>query len=145
MLLFAFVAAALTGVFDPGHEETVASEGGITIEAKTPSVARGGLDSTLDLTISKPGGFEEPVQVAITADWLDMFQQAGIDPEPEGATADPERVIWSFEPPPGDSLEVSVDLTMRPAVRTGEEAHLAVVDEDGNDLASLDFDTRVVP
>ncbi len=43
-----------------------------------------------------------------------------------------------------DELAVTINLTLRPAVRTGERAHVAVL-EDEAEVAVVEFDTGVVP
>jgi hypothetical protein len=144
VVLAVFLAIAATGAFDPSEEEASASGGGYELEVSYPSTSRGGLDTPLRIRVRRPGGFEGPVELAVRNSWLDIFDQEGIEPEPSSSTADPDRVIWEFDPPPGEELEVRVTLSLRPAVRSGEQGSISVL-EQGRDLATVEFDTRVVP
>jgi hypothetical protein len=142
--LLILLALGLAGAFDPKEDEVSAKGRDLDLQVSFPERLRGGLESSLELELSRPGGFASPVEVAVTRDWLGLFDLGSIDPQPASETGDPERVIWSFEPPPGDALEVTVNLTLRPAVRSGEQATVAVLDE-GRELATTRFETSVVP
>jgi hypothetical protein len=145
--LVVLLGLGLAGVFDPSEGDVSASArgaDGLELRVSYPEQLRGGLESTLDVELSRAGGFGSPIEVAITRDWLELFDLGSIDPQPDSSTGDPDRVIWSFSPPPGDTLEVTVNLTLRPAVRSGEQATVAVIDE-GRELASTEFSTGVVP
>lgn len=143
--LAALIAVGVAGLFDPRDGEVSAAPGGgVALEATYPERARSGLEGPLELLVSRPGGFDRPVEVSINRDWLALFDLGSIDPEPDSSTGDRERLFWSFEPPPADELAVTINLTLRPAVRTGERAHVAVL-EDEAEVAVVEFDTGVVP
>ncbi len=143
--MFVFVAVGALGLFDTRDGEGEAAGGGVELEVSYPERARAGLDSNLELTITRSGGFDEPVPVAIDAEWLSIFQVGGVQPQPDSETADPERVIWEFEPPPGDTLQVSIDLALRPALRAGKPGRVAVLGADDAELAAFGFETGVSP
>lgn len=141
----ALIVAGAAGLFDPSEGQVSAAPGGgVELEATYPERARGGLEAPLDIRVARPGGFERPIEISVSRDWLAMFDLGSIDPEPDSSTGDPDRLFWTFEPPPGDELDVTVNLTLRPAVRTGERAHVAVVEDDA-EAAVVEFDTGVVP
>jgi hypothetical protein len=143
--LAAFIGLGVAGVFDPRDGEVSAAPGGeVALEATYPQRARSGLEAPLELLVSRPGGFDRPVEISINRDWLALFDLGSIDPEPDSSTGDAERIYWSFEPPPADELDVTVSLTLRPAVRRGERAHVAVVEGEA-EIAVVEFDTGVVP
>lgn len=140
------VAAGLLGVFDPRDDASSAAGGGFELEAEYPSSARAGIAAPLTITVSAPGGFEqEEVQVAVTRSWLELFESPDLQPETSAATADPDRVIWTFETPPGDELEISATLTLEPELTGGEDARISVVDEEGAELVGVDASTKVIP
>jgi hypothetical protein len=142
--LVVLLGLGLAGLFDPRDDEVSATGPGLDLQVSYPERLRGGLESALELELSRTNGFPSPIEVAITRDWLALFDLGSIDPQPASETGDPERVIWSFEPPPGEELEVTVNLTLRPAVRSSEQATVAVLD-GGKVLASAKIETSVVP
>jgi hypothetical protein len=142
--LLVLLGLGIGGVFDPSEDDVSASAGTAELEVSHPDRVRAGLESTLDISVTDPAGITEPVELAIVRDWIELFDIGSIDPEPDSSTGDSERLFWTFEPPPGDRLEVSVSLTLRPAVRTGEAGQVALLGE-GEALAAVDFDTSVVP
>lgn len=135
----------LSGALDPSEREVSAAGGGIDLEVSYPDRVRGGIDSPLEVRVSRAGGFTQPVQVTISRDWLDVFEVTGIEPEPAEATSDADRLIWGFDPPPGELLEVSLELITRPAVRGGQTGRLAVLDPEGGEVASVALETTVIP
>jgi hypothetical protein len=142
--LLALLGLALAGVFDPSDGEVSAAGGGVDLKVSYPEQVRGGLEAPLEVEVTREGGFSGPVEISITRDWLALFDLGSIDPQPDSETGDDENLIWSFEPPPGDRLDVTVSLTLRPAVRTGEEARVTVLDGDA-ELAAAEFETGVIP
>lgn len=142
--LFALLALGVAGAFDPAEGEEFDSAGSVEMEVSFPERTRAGFESPLGVLVTDPGGFDGPVELAIRRDWLELFDLGAIDPVPGSATGDDETLIWTFEPPPGAELKVTVSLTLRPAVRSGEEGRVALL-EDGNEAAAVSFDTRVVP
>jgi hypothetical protein len=141
--LFVLLGLGLAGVFDPSEDDASAGDGELALEVSFPERARAGLESTLELQVTRAAGFRAPVQISLTRDWLALFDLGSIDPEPESSTGDDERLIWSFEPPPGDELDVTVNLSLRPAVRRGESAQVTAT--YGATKATTSFDTSVVP
>ena len=142
--LAALIGAGVLGAFDPGEAAVSEAGGGFELEAEFPDRARGGLDSPLTISVTRPGGFDGPITLAVSRDWLDLFDQSGIEPEPDASTADGGRVIWEFESPPGGELEVSVEMALRPAVRTGGSGRVALLDGD-REIVAVEVKTSVVP
>lgn len=143
-LMSALLALGLAGVFDPGEAEVSASAAETKLDVTHPDQTRAGFESALELRVERAGGFSDPVEIAISKEWLDLFDLNSIRPEPDSASADGERLLLSFEPPPGELLEATLDLTLRPAVRRTQPATVSVI-EGGAPLVSVDFETAVVP
>ena len=142
--LFVFLALGLAGFFDTSEDELSAGAQGVELSVSYPERVRGGLESSLEVEVSRADGLERPVDLAVTRDWLALFDVGSIDPQPDSESGDAERVIWTFEPPPAGALDVTVNLTLRPAVRGGEAASVAVLD-GGEEVTSTSFETSVVP
>jgi hypothetical protein len=142
--LLILLGLGVAGVFDQAEDDVSASAGSVDLRVSYPDRVRAGLESSLDITVENPAGLTAPVELAVSREWIEMFDLGAIEPAPDAETGDPERLIWTFEPPPGDRLEVSVALTLRPAVRTGEEGQVVLLSGDAP-FATVDFDTSVVP
>lgn len=143
-VLFALLAVGLAGVIDPSESRVSASNAGVRLTVSYPDRARAGLVSPLEIAVERPGGFRGPIEIAVGRDWLDLFDLGAIKPAPESETADPDQVLWSFEPPPGDRLEVSLDISLRPGSQRSQQARVALIENEAS-LVSVDFETVVVP
>jgi hypothetical protein len=66
--------------------------------------------------------------VATSSKYLDLFDENGFDPELSTTTATPESVIWQFDPPPGDTLAVSLDARIEPSVQWGRQGETSVLE-----------------
>jgi hypothetical protein len=77
--------------------------------------------------VRHPGGFDGPITVSTTSKYLDMFDENGFDPSAAKVTATPEEVIWEFDPPPGDTLAVSLDARIEPSVQWGRLGETSVL------------------
>ena len=109
---------------------TVRAEGGgYTLEVSYPSVSRPALASPFEIMVTRPGGFDGPVTLAVTRDYLKMWDENGLVPAPAGETTAGEWVRWEFEPPDGDELTVFYDARIEPAVQSGRTGRVAVIDD----------------
>ncbi len=98
------------------------------------------------MEVRRPGGFDGPVTVATTSDYLEAFDENSLDPEPSSATTDAERVIWEFDPPPvGDTLTVSLDARIEPAVQLARPTGVTEVLEEAEPVVSVRYRTWVMP
>jgi hypothetical protein len=116
------------------------------LEVDYPKATRGQLVSSLRITVDRTGGFDGPVVLAISADYLDPFLNQGPTPEPSSETADDSDVVMTFDPPPGDTFVVDWNLTAEPIGKfTTVSARVALLDDSQNALASVNFDTKLRP
>lgn len=89
----------------------------LAVELTYPQVARPALAVPFHLVITRPGGFDEPVEVRIRRTWLESFDENGTIPEPDAATTEGDDVVWTFDPPPGTVFTVSLDTRVEPGVQ----------------------------
>jgi len=143
-LLVAFLAYGMTGGLGVQTRSTTAEGGGYRLTVSYGQVSRPGLATPWSIEIHHPGGFEGPVTVSTTTKYLDMFDENGFDPEPSSATADPEEVIWEFEPPDGDTLAVSLDARIEPGAQWGRTGKTSVL-VDGKPVVTATYKTWVMP
>jgi hypothetical protein len=83
--------------------------------------------------------------VAVSSDYLSMWDENGLDPAPSRETASPGELRWEFEPPPADALAISFDARIEPAAQQGKRGTVAVLDPAGAPFVSVSFRTRLRP
>jgi hypothetical protein len=133
LLVTGFVMAGLVGCFGvTSGEVTARSPGGMTIAVTYPQRTRPALASPFSVEVTRPGGFDAAVEVAITTDYVESFDENGLNPDPDSATTDGEMTTWTFEAPEGDTFTVWLDTRVEPGVqwkRSGT-VHVTVGDDD---------------
>jgi hypothetical protein len=135
------------GWFDAYGVDTAtvsADGGGYILEVSYPSVSRPALASPFEIVVTRAGGFDGPVMLAISGDYLKMWDENGLVPAPAGETTDGEWVRWEFDPPEGDELTVFYDARIEPAVQSGRAGRVAVIDDD-QPVVEVEFRTEVRP
>jgi hypothetical protein len=146
MLLAVLDAVTSVAVYGVETERTRASSGGYELGVRYGSVTRPALATPFDIEVTRSGGFDGPVTVAVSSDYLAMWDANGLDPEPAESTRDSRFTYWTFEPPAdGDTLEVSFDARIEPAVQHGRKGTVAVLDASGAVAVDVEFETWVWP
>lgn len=144
-LLVVFLALGVAGVFGVRSATVAASGGGFELKVDYARVTRPGLAAPWKVTIRHPGGFEGAVKVATTSQYLTMFDQNNLEPEPQSTTTDGERVIWEFDVPEGsDTLEISLDASTSPNARWRFSGVTAVL-EDEAPVVHVQYSSMVMP
>lgn len=118
---------------------------GWELDVRYGTRTRPALATPFDIEVRRAGGFDGPVTVAVTSDYLAMWDENGLDPEPSSVTQDDQFLYWTFEPPPGEVLVVSFDARIEPAAQNGQTGRVAVVDPSGAEVVAVDFRTDVLP
>ena len=151
-VLTAIVAAAVVDAATPvgiygvqTRTVSATSADGLQLDVRYGTVSRPALATPFDIEVTSPGGFDGPVTVAVRSEYLAMWDENGLDPSPAEESADGELTLWTFDPPDGDVLGISFDARIEPAAQNGEAGRVAVLDDDGATLVSVDFRTRVLP
>jgi hypothetical protein len=122
-----------------------ASSSGWSVKLRYAAVARAGLDVPWQVTVTHEGGFDGPVQLAVTGSYFDIFETQGFHPEPSDETRDGDTLYLSFAPPDsGDTLVIAYDAYIQPASQRGRRGEVSVVDH-GSRVAAVDFRTRLLP
>jgi hypothetical protein len=122
-----------------------ASAQGYELETEYAVVSRPGLATPWAVTVRHPGGFDGPVTIAVSSDYLEMFDENGLDPDAAAATADADYVYWEFEPPPtGDELEISFDARIEPARQWGLTGRTKLLIDD-RVITEVSYRTWVLP
>src|ERR1700709_1582814 len=101
-LLLAVVIAGAFGVFGV-HSRTVTTHAnGYTLEVLYPQTARAGLDVPWRVTVHKPGGFDQGITIAVSADYFRMFETQGFYPDAASSSNDGQFVYFNFDQPDGE-------------------------------------------
>jgi hypothetical protein len=109
-----------------------------------PRVARAGLDVTWQLTVSREGGFDKTLVLAMNASQFDIYEHQAFYPEPDSETRTADDLILTFLAPPGDTFELSFDAYVQPSSQLGRDGSIAVVDK-GQTVAALTYSTWLAP
>jgi len=142
-VLCLFVLAALTQQLGMRTDTVQGTSGDLAVSIRYADRARGALASAFSIDIERRDGFVDQIEVRTTQSYLEIFDDNGIEPEPESTTTDGGYVIWTFDPPPGDTLHIILDVRMEPGV-FGRERGTTTVSADG-DAVTLDYTTWVAP
>jgi hypothetical protein len=125
LFLTIVVVAGALGVFGVHTRSVTRSNAGWTLTLTYPQVARAGLDVEWRARLHHPGGVHNGVTLAITADYLDIFDGASFIPQPDSETSDGRFVYLRYDSPPGSSdFQVTLDAYIQPASQQGKRAEV---------------------
>ncbi|GAA1133155.1 hypothetical protein [Nocardioides aquiterrae] len=144
VLLLVVVAAGLAGLLGVRTVTDSADEADWSMTFTHAGVARAGLDVPWRVTVRHPGGFGKELTLALTADYLDIYEEQGFRPEPAETTRDGDTLFLTFTAPLGDTFVLDFDAYIQPSAQRGRGGTLSVMD-DGARVATVDFDTRLLP
>jgi hypothetical protein len=138
-----FVAAGLVGLLGVRTATVDGSDGPVVASVRFARIARGGVSVPYAISITSADGFTGPVEITVDQSYLDLFDQNGMEPGPDGSTSDGETVTWTFDQPPGHEFTVTLDVRIGPSVQWGRTGH-TVVEAEGRRI-ELSHHTRVMP
>lgn len=143
-LLVVLVLLGLTGALGVrARTITGAGGGGMEVRLTYPQVARPALAVPFEVVVTKPGGFDEPIEVRLTLSFLESFDENGVNPEPAEASTDGDDVVWTFDPPAGEDLTLSLDTRVEPGVQWRRRGTTTV--SSGAEAVSLDHTMWILP
>jgi hypothetical protein len=142
-VLVLFVLAAVTRQLGVRTDTVRASSGELSVTVRYADRARGALAVPFSIDVTRRGGFDGPIEVRTSQRYLAIFDDNGFEPEPAGMSTEAGAVIWTFDPPPGDTLSLVLDARIEPGVFGREHGSTTVV--AGADAVTLDYTTWVAP
>ena len=107
-------------------------------------LTRPALASPLAIELTRPGGFDEPIELAVSRPWIEVWDENGFYPSADAETGDPDWVLYTFDPPPGPTLRVFYDARLEPGRQDGVSGAVQVRDGE-RVLAEVPIETRVLP
>lgn len=143
-MLVVFLAAGAFEVFGSKTDRTSATAAGYTLTVTYPSVTRPGLPIRWEFEVTHPGGFDQPIRLATTFDYLHLFDTSNLEPEPVSSTGSDTEVIYVFDPPPGDVFRVSMDGNAEPGFHELPAATTTLLVGE-QPVVSVTYATKVVP
>jgi hypothetical protein len=144
VLLLGFLAVGLTGRLGVHTRTATARGGGYELTVTYGQVSRGGLATPWSLEINHPGGFDGPITVATNSKYLDLLDENGFDPQPSKSTATADQIMWEFDPPDGDTMDISLDGRVEPGAQWGTTGETSVL-VDGKPAVTVKYKTWVMP
>jgi hypothetical protein len=106
--------------------------------------SRPGLDVPFEITLTKPEGLDLEETLALTGEYLDMYETQGWYPEPTEQTRDGEWVYLTFATEGQPEMVIDFDAYIQPAAVRSRDGRIAVV-VDGEPVAPLSFRTVLFP
>lgn len=133
LTLFAVpVLAAAFGAFGPDAGHEAASGSGYTLSVDYPRATRSSIVTPLVITVRKPGGFgDDPVVVRIDRRLLDRLDFQNWYPNPAAESNDGQATVYEFDPPAGETLQVSLDARTGPNQGFSRDTYAVAVLGDG--------------
>jgi hypothetical protein len=147
LLLFVGVLDGLDLVdaYGPDTSSVADFGGGYRLEVVYATVSRPALATPFEIRVRRDGGFDAPIQLAVSRDYLGMWDENGLTPNPATSTSEGEWYVWEMDPPPtGDTLTVFYDARIEPSAQSGRSGRVAVLDDDVA-VAEVAFTTRILP
>jgi hypothetical protein len=142
--LMGVLVLAVANLLGMRTESVTATGGGYRLSVTYGSVSRPGLATPWGVEVHRPGGFDGPITIATTRRYLMLFDHNVFYPDPAGVTATRDRLIFEFDPPPGEVFRVTMDGRIEPTEHVGQSSETSVL-VDGLAVVTVSYTTRVVP
>jgi hypothetical protein len=143
-VLVVFLAAGAFEVFGSKTDQARATAAGYTLTVTYPSVTRPGLPIRWEFEVTHQDGFDQPIRLATTFDYLHLFDISNLEPDAASSTSTHTEVIYVFGPPPGDDFRVSMDGNAESGFHELPAATTTLI-VDGQPVVSVTYVTKVVP
>lgn len=142
--LFAFLALGLMGTFGPRRASVTATNGGYRLTVDYAAVSRPGLTAPWSAEITRDGGFDGPITIAMSKDFFERIDENAIQPAPATTTSVGDFVLWEFDPPPAETLTIGFDGRWEPTWHRPVEVTTAIL-EGGVAVVDVSYEMRAMP
>lgn len=140
------VLAAAFGVFGPRPDRASASGSGYAVTVDYPRATRSSIATPFVVTVTKPGGFgPDPVVVRMDRAFMDRLDFQNWYPNPSAESNDGTWTVYEFDPPAGESLQVSLDARTGPNQGFSSRTYAVAVLDGEVAAVTVDFRTTFWP
>jgi hypothetical protein len=139
-----FVLLGAVGVFGIRTRTVSNAAAGYRLTVTYPATERAQMPVRLSAVVGHDGGFTDPIDIGLTAEYMNLLDYNDIEPQPSKSVNAGDLIVWTFEPPVGDTLRVTLDAIIEANTRFGGPARL-VVFSGGVPVVSVSFRTWVAP
>src|SRR3954453_1520593 len=144
-----FLAAVLIlgalNFFGGRTSKATASGNGYQLEVSYPRTGRPGIGAPIQIQVQKQGGFQGPVTVSMSSEYLDVLDVTNIVPDPQQSTSSDKAVTWQFNQPPGDTLAISISGELDPDEHPGIHKGAVTVIDNGRPVVTAHLTTWEAP
>lgn len=145
LLIFLIALLGGLGLFGPRTASTSASAGDYDLEVTYASITRAGQPAPLHVRVTRKDGFTDTIQVSLCDGYFDGLDFQSWYPTPSAETGTDSMLVYEFDPPEGDTLEVSLDARTSPGQLGGTtQCEISVLEQD-EPVVSVSFRTWRMP
>jgi len=146
VVVFGVVLAALLGLTGLRTREVTVTNDDVVLTVTYAQVTRPGIATPFEIAIDSADGGPLPdeLTVEVPSAYMAMFDENGLDPEPESVASDGTTETWTFAPNGEASLHIDFDARLQPNVHSGRTATVRV-EGDGVDAVQARGRTWVLP
>lgn len=145
LVLVLVVVVGASGALGLQTRTSTEEGGGYELEVEYPWLSRAGQPAPLHLKVSRAGGFPgQTVTVELCDDLFDALDFQNWYPNPSAETVG-ETLVYEFDAPPGNVLDVSLDARVAPGELGGHDECAVSVLEGDLPLVTVEFDSWRLP
>jgi hypothetical protein len=145
LLMVLVVLAGATGLLGTRTATKRANAGDKVLVVTYPSISRAGQPTQLHVRVTSAAGFDGPVRLALCEDLFDHLDFQNWYPNPSKETGDASRLEYEFDPPDGNTFELSLDARSAPGQFGGIEDCRVSLLEKHAEVASVTFHSWRMP
>jgi hypothetical protein len=145
LLMAALLILGALNFFGGRTSKATSSGGGYQLEVSYPKTGRPGIGAPMQIQIQKQGGFDGPVTVSMSSNYLDILNVRNIVPDAQQSTSSDKAVTWQFNQPPGDTLAITISAEFDTDEHPGRHKGAVTVIDNGNPAVSTHFTTWEAP
>jgi hypothetical protein len=142
--LMAIIGLALTGVLGQRTSAVSVAGSGYRLRVTYPLVLRSGVDVRFEIRVVNPSGFGNSLTIAMRRHYFDMLNFNDVRPEPDSVTSTGDKVIYTWDSPPGDTFQISIDAYTEFGEHFGLDGFTSILVKD-RPVLTAHYHTRWVP
>jgi len=145
VLLGLFVLAGLTGFLGIRTASVTGEADGYRMTVTHAQVTRAGIAVPFHVKVTRAGGFDGPLTLAISEGLLERFDFQNFYPNPSAETGSAGYVYYEFDPPPGDVFELNLDARTAPDQNGSTTVYRTALLLGDQPVTDVSFRVWVVP